>query len=186
MKRTGTVTKPAIVRCFLMEATSVYTRFLKRWTTPSMQCPASRQGYHIGAVPIGTVRASQVQNGDVWDHADSRWPSLCDCGYIFEPVDYWAVHHQQLFVRPDTGFVSSLADAPAGAVWSVEPATYPGPDGKSIAVKTPAGDWFLDHPAKDGTRWTRRGEPPRLDVSPACKLGNYIATLHGGLLIPWE
>jgi hypothetical protein len=177
---------PAI-RCFLIEPTSVFARQLRRFCAPSLTCPRNASGYHMAQVPVGTVRSDRAPpSGDLWPHDDPRWPTLCACGYIFDPVDYWSVSHQQLYLRPETGNVYTLIDAPEGAMWYADWSPHRGPDGHSLVLKTPAGEWQIDAPGKDGGRWTRSGTPPLVTVTPPLKLKTYTATLHGGLLIPWE
>jgi len=113
--------------------------------------------------------------------------------YIVEPAkeegktDHW--------VRKDTGEilnVSSHWDLPVGAMfyatWLEGVEGMCGSDGKSIAVVTPGGVWFIDSRASncalpdDNTHkcWCRHGEMPGLTVD---KNGNTCAAGSGSIII---
>ena len=66
------------------------------------------------------------------------------------------------------------------------------PDGLTLVVMTPGGDWLVDGPSYDGTQhhscpWTRTGDPMQpetLDVSPSIDIrGSYHGWLRGGQLV---
>jgi hypothetical protein len=168
-------------------------------------CPLmpGEHSYHNASVLIGTQPA--VRDAKGYLHADGNlsdypqehpaWPTTCGCGEPFTETDKWQVQRQGLYRRSDTGEVTTLQEAPAGAMWNAWwlPSGYAGPDGQRLVVKCPGGgEWQIDgvannctiHPAS-GPRtvlpydpdpasdpnahrcWIRHGEPPNITVDKA-------------------
>lgn len=196
------------IACFLLEPTDEQRVSLRRYRSSgtSDKCPLP-YGYHtaqaqIGIAPItygdvawGPGRSRIIEHLDeaLWrpSHEDSRWPALCDCGYAFQPDDYWQLFTEQLWRRTDTGELTTLQETVPGAMWFAwwfegQP-HYCGPDGRSLVVKTPGGDWMVDGPASNCTLpedrehrcWVRHGEAPRITVG---KNGNTCAAGAGSIL----
>lgn len=91
--------------------------------------------------------------------ADPRWPKTCVCGYTFKETDQWQVNYHQMFEATGgsrDGERYTLSDAPVGAMWDAtwwhDLAYMTGPDGISLVVKTPGGDWPVDQEANNCTR----------------------------------
>lgn len=101
---------------------------------------------------------------------DERWPTSCEaCGQAFGTDAERGMRGSRIFVRADTGDEVTLGQAPIGACWDAD--WYhdwrTGPDGRSLVVKTPGGDWFIDSEASNCTKkgdenhrcWIRHGKP---------------------------
>lgn len=66
------------------------------------------------------------------------------------------------------------ADLPVGAMWF---------DGPLLFVRLPAYiDWCIDRPGTGGSKWTRSGEPPDVNVIPSI---NYVGIYHGWVRNGW-
>jgi hypothetical protein len=91
---------------------------------------------------------------------DPLWPTHCEhCGCAFHPTD----DPKQIFAHalyrgaPD-GNLYTLVDAPVGAMWNADwladlaSGWGTGPDGLSLHVKTPGGDWCPDNEASNCDR----------------------------------
>lgn len=212
--------------CFWLEPTDRVRRALRRYassTDPQRKCPGPAS-YHNGWHWLdGDVAAvfreeggrrfleSAEAHGDWPPRDDPRWPVVCDgCGALFESWDEFQQWHELLYRRADTGGITTLRDAPAGAMWNAWwlPEHWRGPDGVALMVRTPGGDWHVDGEAsnctdKDGFRagshrcWTRVGDPrnpPSLSVGklgglPTCaagagsiQAGSYHGFLTSGVL----
>lgn len=128
-------------------------------------------------------------------HDDPRWPQRCACGFQFGPDGTWQVFVEQLYryVDGNGGIrIAAERELPVGAMWDARwvPDAWRGPDGHSWVVRTPGGDWFIDSTGKDGGRWTRTGEAPRLTVRPSIMISGrkrarqYHGWLTDGALVP--
>lgn len=92
----------------------------------------------------------------------------------------------------DTGEVVASRDLPVGAIWYASTDTQgyyrPGPDGKTLFVRTPGGDWCIDGRASNCTKpqdnehycWVRHGVPPVVTVD---KKGNTCSAGGGSIAI---
>jgi hypothetical protein len=138
------------------------------------------------------------------DKSDPSWPTHCACGYEFEENDARQVFRESIWERQDTGEEVTLRDAPVGAMWNAywlnDVKGYIGPDGQSLYVKTPGGDWCIDGIASNCTRredrvhkcWVRHGDAPNITVDKngdTCAAGagsiicgSYHGFLRGGFL----
>lgn len=182
------------IQCFLLEETGNTVRSLRRftWSKANVRdCPGAF-GYHNADTPLDVIPTEQAgASGDTHPHDDPRWPVTCDCGYLFTPADQWQVFHQHEMRRTDTGTMTTLRDAPAGAMWwapwmagfsesAMHKARGGGPH---LILKTPAGDWDIDAPSTNGQGWVRTGTPPLIVVQPSIGIGDpfrYHGWLGGG------
>jgi len=176
------------IQCFMLDPTEEAQEELRRYVCDvNSSCPLPH-GYHDTSVEIGTCILSDSDiNGrgsDDFDHSDSRWPITCACGYLFQPGDLWQHNTYRLYRRSDNGELTTLKDAPVGAMWFAPwyLPVYKGPDGNCLVVKTPGGDWLLDGPT-DKQRWTRTGVPPLVTASPSILFYNkdHKPAYHGWL-----
>ena len=161
------------IRCFFLEPTGFARRFLRRYVPAAADRPCPLvYGYHDADVLIDVV-ASGAVSGDLHPHDDPRWPSRCACGHAFEPGDEWQLFHRDLYARRDTGEQTTLSEAPHGAMWYADWfSDYKGPDGHTLVVKTPGGDWIVDMPpGGKGRPWTRTGAPPDVTATPSIAIG---------------
>lgn len=100
----------------------------------------------------------------------------------------------RLWKRVDTGELKRKHEFPVGAMWVCDPEpddnTYyrAGPDGKTLFVKTPGGDWNIDSRASncgspednEHRCWCRHGIPPIITVD---KIGNTCVADAGSIAI---
>lgn len=117
---------------------------------------------------------------------DPRWPSACECGYVFQPKDKCQTNLVRLFRRSDTGDLLLLRDAPPGAMWNADyyPEEWRGSDGHTLVVVTPAGEWVVDGPSSNGTgAWKRSGVPPMVTAHPSILMPGYHGWLRDGTLV---
>lgn len=126
------------------------------------RCEASGIGFHnaetiIDEIPA-TYHGSEHWPGEVFldqvpdvAHDDPRWPTHCACGYAFGDSDHWQTNTEQLYTRSDGGPLVTLFDAPVGAMWDTPwmGELSRGHDGIHLAVRTPAGEWLIDHEASN-------------------------------------
>ena len=163
------------IACFWLTPTDTYEVGLRRFAygeRPECRCGTRA---HDAYVPIGREHyAEQPTTGDFGvPHDDPRWPKVCTrCGFVFLEDDHWQVCYHQFYRRGDTGDLTTLPAAPPGAMWNAEYLLpdYAGPDGQSLVLRTPGGDWLIDRDP-DGRKgvggWKRTGTPPRITVRPS-------------------
>ncbi len=140
---------------------------------------------------VGTLE--ECIDGDRTHHTylenDPLWPARCSCGYVFTPDDKFQECHTRLYKRSDTGELTTISDAPVGALYDsgtfkdVDGYQRNG-DGMSIICKTPAGEWMIDGPASNGDGWTRTGTLPDIEVHPSIGIGD-PQRMHGWLRNGW-
>jgi len=191
---------PNSIRCFWLEPTDQVEMSLRRYRSAmrDKSCPTGF-GYHDASIVIGRGAAAECPefydhgpvHGDVWSHDDARWPKACACGFQFAADDEWQFNSNTLFRRTDTDEMMTLAVAPVGAMWNApwlaDNARWRGPDGLSLIVRTPGGDWTIDGKASNCTMiedtthkcWVRHGTPPNLTVD---KNGHTCAAGAGSIL----
>lgn len=179
------------ISCFLLEPVEEAEAFLRRFVFSSQMACSRAAGYHTQEVSIGRLPWSPPDpdlNGYAGDvpHDDPRWPMTCGCGYAFGDKDEWQVNIRRLHRRSDNGELVTIDKAPPGAMWYAD--WYPnmkGPDGRTLVVRTPAGDWIVDGPASNSNKpWTRTGTPPRVTAHPSIGMGEDAKgrwTYHGWL-----
>jgi hypothetical protein len=106
---------------------------------------------------------------------------------------------QSIYKNADTGEEVASDQLPIGAMWYVQPEDQPyypaGPDGRTLYVKTPGGDWCVDYRASNCTMptdnehrcWVRHGVPPLITVDKnghTCQAGAgsiWMGSYHGFL-----
>lgn len=178
------------IPCCLLVPTGTYRRSLRRFSSSAKtSCPG--MGYHNAQVELDVVDTEAV-SGDLHDHSDPRWPTVCDkCKTPFSPNDSYQVFVERLYTRSDTGEITTTRDARVGAMWFADWMTGHGstiymrerPNDPHLIVKTPAGDWDVDGPSSNGDGWTRSGEPPNVTVRPSIAIGSMsdsISEPHAG------
>lgn len=204
------------VTCFWLEETGDVRVGLRRYRGGASDCPLPGGiGYHEAVTLTGTapVRWSDAKpdrshwfegrdgrNGVpdyAWPgHDDPRWPSACACGEPFTDADPWQEWSELLYRRAGNGELTTLRDAPDGAMWDAWWLPWKGPDGRSLTVKCPGGgEWAIDGRASNCTMpddnvhrcWVRHGEPPAVTVDKAgatCQAGggSIVAGSYHGFL----
>jgi hypothetical protein len=211
-------------KCFMVEGTENVAQFYRRYqhSSDGAACPGKpgKYSYHnarnyIGDAPViwsAHGDCKYISNGSktVLDKTDPRWPTKCDaCDYVFTEDDEWQLFVEHIYLRPDTGELYRYRDLPVGAMWYAAWAAefWTGPDGKSLMVKTPGGEWQIDsranncdslckncnkpyHAHNSGTCttyedsnphncWIRHGTPPEIHVD---KNGNTCGAGAGSIL----
>jgi hypothetical protein len=182
------------IKCFFLEPTEKFSRSLRRYTySDANKCPGSTYGHDASVKIEDGESCDKHRSGDHHPHDDPRWPTKCEkCDYVFAAEDTWQLFCSTLYVRKDTGELTTLRDAPPGAMWDAEwlHDIYPdrlGDDGKYLIVKTPGGDWAVDSRASNCTRpddkehrcWCRHGVAPDIHVD---KDGNTCAAGAGSII----
>lgn len=174
----------ARIRCFLLEQTDRVRIKLRRYSTMKGAC--TLYGYHNASTPIeeepiqpDPERPGYIMNasGDSHDHADSRWPATCACGYQFQESDEWQRFTERIYRRVDTGEDLTLRDAPPGAMWEAWwfDDTFVPQGAHNLVVMTPGGEWTIDGQASNCTMledrrqekhhcWIRHGVAPDITV----------------------
>lgn len=197
------------IPCFLLEPADEGRVDLRRYVSGST-CPI--HGYHHTRILIGSGRVILGEGGTFSIEApeieddDPRWPTHCDCGYAFQAEEPRQVFTERQYRRSDSGELTTLQSAPAGAMWFADWFNdfWAGPDGRCLVVKTPGGDWVVDGPASNCGRpddrdqkqhhcWVRHGAAPMITVDkdgPTCsagagsiQAGSYHGFLRNGQLV---
>jgi hypothetical protein len=118
-----------------------------------------------------------------------------------------------MYTRSDNGELTTIRDAPAGALWYADWMMHDSGDGvrrywewdngtePPLMCKTPGGEWNIDGRASNCTMkeerthrcWVRHGTPPNLHVDKnghtcgagagSILSGNYHGFLHNGQLV---
>lgn len=201
----------ARICCFFLEPTGRVSVKLRRYYCSEVTNPCPK-GFHDAAVMIGNEPEQLDKQGFTTNgmkptpaHYDPRWPTSCDCGYVFREEDVWQRFTERIYRRTDTGEEMTLRDAPAGAMWYAEwlDRMYVPQGPHNLMVKTPGGEWCVDGQAsncmmKDDFKqekhhcWVREGEPPNVTAGkggPTCsagagsiQCGNYHGFLRNGYL----
>jgi hypothetical protein len=194
------------IQCFMIEETDVANSKLRRYAhrSPGNACTVHPWGYHNAEAALEDVEWTEDMNwveingnrrriagtgcGFMLSNKDDpRWPTACVCGYVFKADDMWQHNIHRLYRVPQTGELVETDHAPPGAMWREwwyeDVMEWIGPDGMCLGVMTPGGQWSIDLPSKDGGRWTRTGEPPKLTVRPSILMGNN--RYHGFLTDGW-
>jgi hypothetical protein len=193
------------IPCFFLEPAGKKRISLRRYvsaSSPNHACsnPAFPY-YHDAIVPIETITTADTPTSSVdglvdVPRDDPRWPTHCVCGHAFSPDDEWDVWCQDLYIRKDTGALHTLGSstpdaAPVGAMWYADWMQMKGPDGHTLVVRTPGGDWIVDYKASNsGKPWERTGVPPKITANPSIGIGEgpnggwkYHGWLRDGVLI---
>lgn len=193
----------ASVRCFMIEPTDRVARWLRRYL--SAETGGARlcepEGYHNAMVRIddgpciesGPRRSIHTEPME-WPADDPRWPARCEaCGYEFHDREVRQLFYQRIYRTPDgrevtihEGNLPGIEKAPPGAMFYADwfgETEMVGPDGRSLAVMTPAGVWLIDV-KRPGATWTRTGTPPNVTARPSIHfVGRYHGFLTDGQLV---
>lgn len=177
----------APIKCFLLEPTDLSQYSLRRYycgrdDAADPRCATSGLNYHNAHFVLGNFTEADAPAKP--DKTDNRWPVQCSCGYKFLDTDNWQLFDQSLYRRTDTGELTTIDDAPPGAMWraywydlsDTEPLRY-GFDWNNLfeaplMVKTPGDHWNIDSRCSNCTRledkthrcWCRHGVPPNITV----------------------
>lgn len=167
-------------KVFFCEPTGRSVRSMRRYSSSSADCPGMQgmHSYHNAHAPLDIVEHGATRSGDYvpsWVTKNSPeimarpdWPTKCKaCDYVFTPEDEFQVFAVTEYRRADTGELLAKNNLPVGSVidaWWME---RPGPDGRCLAVETPAGQWIIDSRASNCTLkdddvhrcWVRHGRP---------------------------
>lgn len=186
------------IKVFFLEPTERRRQALRRFTySNESSCPAHPKWGHDAETPIEDAPVVTNEKGYETDPPlppkdDPRWPKRCACGYEFQDGDQWQVFANRIYTRLDTGEETTIRDAPVGAMWYAPwmKSYAVGPDGNSLAVKTPGGDWLVDSRASNCTKpddkehkcWVRHGDPKTGQVH-VDKNGNTCAAGAGSIMI---
>lgn len=193
-------------RCFLLERNGQIRRSLRRYTRPSNGWTCG-EGWHQAKVLMDEVPDEGSPGGDLWPHDDPRWPATCEeCDYAFGEDDRWQLFTEHLWKRSDNEEVTTIRDAPVGAMWYADWMSidrWKGPDGRTLMCKTPGGEWMVDGVASNCTLpddtehrcWVRHGVPPMVTVGKeggrtcaagagSIATGSYHGFLRNGFLDP--
>lgn len=137
-------------------------------------CPTTTWGCDASTViaavaPKADWPDAMGDHPDVLPHDDPRWPRGCEaCGHPFDAADRWQLRTDALWSGHPSGALSTLRDAPVGAMWNAAwmATWHRGPDGLCLVVKTPGGEWMVDsrasncdQPDRPHQCWIRHGDP---------------------------
>jgi hypothetical protein len=109
--------------------------------------------------------------------------SRIEC-FMLEPVEgsdkFWKGPDGKIYQLRNTE-KDGVPPAPVGAMWDADwfhgMPEFQGPDGLSLVVRTPGGDWMIDAPSENGNGWDRTGTPPKITANPSIAMGK---TYRGG------
>jgi len=184
-------------QCFMTERTNLYRRELRRYASSADRnelCPEP-MGYHNAVRQFDEVEAP-AEDADLdgnstvqfCEKTHIRWPVACACGYLFKDSDERQWNQHRLYRRPGAELFT-LREAPIGAMWYADwMEGWTGPDGHSLVVQTPGGEWNIDGPStgeggRRGPAWKREGVPPNVTARPSILMPSYHGFLTNGVLI---
>lgn len=195
------------IQCFLLEPTGRSLISVCRDEHTSDPCPldGGPNSRHFNRAVVSTVEDGQEAAGFTDARREVHQVTACKCGFVFTENAKWAGSGSSpVYRRSDTGEEIELRNAPAGAMWfRSEPFVYNGmgvgPDGRSLHVRTPGGDWCIDSRASncglpednEHRCWVRHGEPPIVTVDKSgntCNAGAgsiQCGSYHGFLRDGW-
>jgi hypothetical protein len=187
------------LQCFLLERTDTVRRWLRRYTAQHTSGWTCAEGWHEAKALFDDAPAIWEDHRESGGYVhrvvvhreedrppdeDPRWPAACEkCGQPFAPDETRQFFYDLLYRRVDTGALTTLRDAPPGAMWDAwwlhgikGGMVMPTADGRHIMARCPNGrDWHIDGRASNCTLpqddvhhcWIRHGEPPLLVVDKA-------------------
>lgn len=210
------------IKVFWLEPTAVVQVRLRRYRYDAgAPCVAGKVSCDADAVIFGEApRSAWVEDlpdgchrprEELVSEDDPRWPHACAaCGVAFEASATRQVWAETLHRGAPDGKRYTLRDAPVGALWNADwlaegrvGGAYTGPDGRSLHVRTPGGDWCIDGEASNCTRpqhvpvegkpgwrrfershycWIRHGDPKTGDVH-VDKVGDTCAAGAGSIVV---
>jgi hypothetical protein len=199
--------------CFFLTPTNRCVHYILRYKYCSnKECSSYIYGHRASKVVLYDG-LTDGENGYWRPHSDINyinkedpaWPTHCACGYKFTKEDEYSSGSHRLYIRSDNNEETTIGDAGPGAMWFADwMGSYNGmgigPDGHSLMVRTPGGDWCVDSRASNCTMpednehrcWIRTGEPPIITVGKngftcaagagSILCGNYHGFLRNGVL----
>lgn len=185
------------VECFWVEPTGKAVRSLRRYRRGDEKCEQNRFGYHTTTVEIGEFDMRWAEDDgarfvaaiDCADYAgDPRWPTQCECGYVYAEEDHWQADQEPIYEAADgrrawTNCAHGRQPTPGAMFDTFWRPELRKEDGLCISVICPDGmEWCIDAPATGGGFWTREGTPPALTVSPSIQTPGYHGHLQNGIL----
>lgn len=180
--------KPGSIQCFLLVPLGIEAVSLRRYSRDGQKCPGPfgyhNAHFHLGDSPELNVATHCDGIPDGSDErpaaSDPRWPAKCEhCDYIFAPADNYQRFAENLFRRSDNGEVTTIRQAPPGAMWFADwyPASFGSPSFMAkpeserkrghLILRCPGGDWDIDSKSRNGDGWTRTGEAPNVTANPS-------------------
>lgn len=176
------------VKCFLLNESEQTKLFFRRYKQAS-SCPDRKRGHEARVFwkEVTNYPGEPKEPLEITDEMKKRlkFPTTCSCGYEFDYEDEWQIFRQTLWENKELDLVTTLQDAPAGAMWKAW--WYKDDD---LFVKLPNGsDWNIDGEATNGKQWTRTGAPPNITVKPSIGIKDqnggwdYHGKLQNGWLI---
>lgn len=210
-----------MIKVFWLEPIELVQVQLRRFTfTRDKTCRGSKDWGHDASHVIfeQAPRSAWVEDlpdgchrdrDDLVSHEDPRWPETCEkCGEPFQIDDEWQLNTHQLHRGASDGKLYTLRNCPVGSMWNAAwladraGGAYTGPDGISLHVRTPGGDWNVDGEASNCTRkqdqavpgqpgvrrfgrshycWVRHGDPRTGEIH-VDKNGNTCAAGAGSII----
>ena len=173
------------VKAFFLEPTDQERLWLRRYSINARPNCGDQNNYHNAMLLLGEEPIQWVEHergriiADRSDRMpppeDPRWPRKCErCAYEFAPDDQYQLFGRTLYRRQDTGDITTIEDAPDGAMWNAYWMTPRlGGDGMFLMAKVPGGcHWALDSRASNCDMpndnehrcWIRHGTPPLITV----------------------
>jgi hypothetical protein len=170
-----------MIKTFFLTPTNRAAVFLRRYVYGNdAKCPRP-QGYHNAMIYLSD--AEILTDGDgYWrtpeqdsPHNDPRWPTHCECGYIFTPDGAdWQEFTDRLYTDGTNTY--RHRELPVGAMyyadWLPKNMFWDNKTDDCLTVVTPGGQWNIDSRANNCTLpndrlhrcWVRHGDPPNITV----------------------
>jgi hypothetical protein len=149
----------------------IWLRRFRSSSRPESKCPHPENfGYHhamnlfMDQRPLSAAdekyRKTAAERVEAPPRSDALWPTVCPCGYHFADEDPWQVFAWDLYTNSRDGGLFTLNEPPVGAMWDAHwlrgegtsGEMYTGPDGISLMVRTPGGEWMVDAQASNCDR----------------------------------
>lgn len=108
---------------------------------------------------------------------ETKYPTKCDhCDFLFNPENSRSVGKMRVMIEV-AGLTLLPEEAPTGTIWETgnEPT---GKDGRSLAVKTEKGIWYIDAKTSSIEKWERTGKEDDLCVLGPTFKGHTITNGH--------
>jgi len=156
------------IKCFLLTETDQRNLYIRRYSKLN-GCSSSKSITHNKTQLLAKGDKKSLES---FETTSDHLPEVCDCGYIFTKEDPVVTSLIPLYHRSDKDGLVELREAESGAMWYSDFHPWKGPDRKSLAVRTPGGDWLVDMPASNCAKkddkahkcWVRHGRPPEITV----------------------
>jgi hypothetical protein len=201
------MTQFAAVECFWVDPNGMAARTLRRYSGHDVggRCPymSGDYSYHRATAEIGEFPATYTDHQyedetfttrfvalvPVSEYeGDERWPTHCECGYVFTDDDRWQANQEPIYEAADGRHAwtspAHCRQPTPGAMFDTfwRPACRKA-DGLAISVVCPDGGvWCVDDQASSGGYWERTGKPPKITVTPSIQTSDYHGFLRDGIL----